>query len=274
MSRSSDNDQHDPVVALIPAAGRATRLRGLSCSKEIYPVGTSRPKEGGPPRPKAVCEYLLEALVTAGIHRGFVVLRPGKEDIPAHLDGLDLDIEITYLTIEDSPSVAHTLDHAHPLLAGMRVALGFPDIVFQPQDAFRQILERQQTTRAPLVLGLFPTDQGPRSDMVELDNGGRARRIVIKQPGTDLRFMWSIAVWTPRFTDYLHRFLESPPPTREDKRGLGRELFIGDVVQTAIEDGFEVETVVFDQGQILDVGTPESLRLAASLLADRSHPQR
>jgi glucose-1-phosphate thymidylyltransferase len=260
------------VVALIPAAGRATRLSGLPCSKEIYPVGASRPKEGGPPRPKAVCEYLLEALATAGIQEGFVILRPGKEDIPEHLHGLELDIELTYLTIEDSPSVAHTLDHAYSFLPGKRVALGFPDIVFQPQDAFRRILERQQATGAPVVLGLFPTDQGPRSDMVELDDEGRARRIVIKQPGTDLRFMWSIAIWTPRFTDYLHQFLESPPLTREDMSGLARELFIGDVVQAAIEDGFEVETVVFGEGKTLDVGTPESLRLAASLLADRSPP--
>ena len=272
MSRSSDNDRDDPVVALVPAAGHATRLSGLSCSKEIYPVGTSRPKEGGPPRPKAVCEYLLEALVTAGIRRGFVILRPGKEDIPEHLDGLDLGIELTYLTLENSPSVAHTLDHAHSFLAGRRVALGFPDIVFQPQAAFRKVLERQQATGAPVVLGLFPTDQGSRSDMVKLDDNGRALRIAVKEPGTDLRFMWSIAIWTPRFTEYLHRFLESPPLTREDKSGLERELFIGDVIQAAIEDGFEVETVVFAEGSILDVGTPESLLQAASLPPDRSHP--
>lgn len=222
------------------------------------------------PRPKAVCEYLLESLVTAGIHLGYVILRPGKEDIAEHIDGLDLDIDLTYLTIEDSPSVAHTLDRAYPSVAGKRVALGFPDIVFRPQDAFRQVLERQEETGAPVVLGLFPTDQGPRSDMVELDDDGRARRIVIKEPGTDLRFMWSIAIWTPRFTDYLHRFLERPALAREAASGRGRELFIGDVVQAAIDDGLEVQTVVFADGSILDVGTPESLRLAERQLADPS----
>jgi len=262
MGPTADSDRHDSVIALIPAAGRATRLGQLPHSKEIHPVGVS------PPR--AVCEFLLESLVAAGIQLGYVILRPGKWDIPEHLEGLDLDIDLAYLTIEDSPSVAHTLDRAYPFIAGRRVALGFPDIVFRPQDAFQQLLERQQATAAPVVLGLFPTDQGPRSDMVELDSDGRARRIVIKEPGTDLRFMWSIAIWTARFTDYLHRFLERPAVPREAESGGGRELFIGNVVQAAIDDGLEVQTVVFADGSILDVGTPESLRLAERQLADPS----
>lgn len=267
MSQSADKERLDPVVALIPAAGRATRLSGLAGSKEVYPLGTSRPQEGGPPRPLAVCEYLLESLVTAGIHEGYVILRPGKWDIPEHLDGLDLGIELAYLTIEDSPSVAHTLDRAYPFVTGKRVALGFPDIVFRPREAFQRVLERQQESAAPVVLGLFPTDQGPRSDMVELADDGRARRIVIKQPDTDLRFMWSIAVWTSRFSDYLHRFLASAPRDRAAANDHQGELQIGEVVQAAIEDGFEVETVVFADGSVLDVGTPESLRLAERQLA-------
>lgn len=263
MSPTADSDRNDSVVALIPAAGRATRLGRLAHSKEIHPVGVS------PPR--AVCEFLLESLVAAGIRLGYVILRPGKWDIPEHLEGLDLDIDLAYLTIEDSPSVAHTLDRARPFIAGRRVALGFPDIVFQPLDAFQQLLERQEATAAPVVLGLFPTDQGPRSDMVELDDDGRARRIVIKEPGTNLRFMWSIAIWTARFTDYLHRFLERPAHAREAERVRRRELFIGDVVQAAIDDGLEVQTVVFADGSILDVGTPASLRQAERQLADPSY---
>lgn len=222
--------------------------------------------------PRAVCEFLLDSLMAAGINLGYVILRPGKWDIPTHLGGLDLEIDLGYLTIEDSPSVPHTLDRAYPFIAGRQVALGFPDIVFRPRDAFRRLVAHREETRAPVVLGLFPTDQGPRSDMVELDDHGRALRIAVKEPGTDLRFMWSIAVWTPRFTEYLHRFLKRPPLTREDKGGLDRELFIGDVIQAAIEDGLEVETVVFAEGSILDVGTPESLRLAASLPPDRPRP--
>ena len=43
---------------------------------------------------------------------------PGKWDIPAHLEALELDIDLAYLTIPDSPSVVHTLDRAflQPLL--------------------------------------------------------------------------------------------------------------------------------------------------------------
>lgn len=268
MTKLNGSDPVDSVVALVPAAGRASRLRGLPGSKEIYPVDPFRPAAGAVPRPRPVCEYLLEALVAAGVRQAYVILRPGKWDIPEHLGALELDIDLAYLTIPDSPSVVHTLDRAFPFIQDRRVALGFPDIVFQPREAFQRVLERQQATGAQVVLGLFPTDQGHRSDMVEMDAEGRARRIVVKQPGTELRFMWSIAIWTPRFTDYLHRFLERSVAFPQAENGRRRELFVGDVVQAAIDDGLEVQTVVFAEGSILDVGTPEGLRQATRQLVD------
>ncbi len=44
------------IIGLIPAAGQATRLAPLPCSKELYPIGLER----GGARPKVVCEYLLD----------------------------------------------------------------------------------------------------------------------------------------------------------------------------------------------------------------------
>jgi glucose-1-phosphate thymidylyltransferase len=60
------------------------------------------------------------------------------------------------------------------------LAFGFPDIIFQPEDAFVQLLARQASTKAGIVLGLFPTDQPQKVDMVDLDDDGRIRLIEIK----------------------------------------------------------------------------------------------
>lgn len=253
-----------PVVGLVPAAGRADRLGALPCSKEIFPVGFR--DDGGARRPRPVCEHLLEAFREADVRRAFVLLRKGKWDVPALLGrGLDPGgadaLHLAYLALDATASVPETIDCAFPFVAGHSVALGFPDILFEPRDAFRRLRERQAESGAPIVLGLFPADRPEKTDMVELDDAGRVRRLVIKQAGTALRFTWSIALWQPELTRYLHDFLARREPSGE------RELYLGDVLQAAIDDGFAAEAVAFEGGSYLDVGTPEDLERAVAAAA-------
>jgi len=248
-----------PVVGLVPAAGRADRLGPLPCSKEIFPVGFR--DAGGGPRP--VCEHLLEAFRDAGVHRAFVLLRKGKWDVPAFLGrGLDAGaagaLHLAYLALDPTAGVPETIDCAYPFVADHSVALGFPDILFEPRDAFRRLRERQAATGAPVVLGLFPAEAPEKTDMVELDDAGRVRRLVIKQAATALAYTWSIALWQPELTRYLHEYLARRDP------GETRELYLGEVIQAAIDDGFAVEAVTFPGGSYLDVGTPEDLERAVA----------
>ena len=59
------------------------------------------------------------------------------------------------------------------------MALGFPDILFEPDDAFRQLLAYQAAKETDVVLGLFPCDQPQKADMVILaeDVEGEARAL-------------------------------------------------------------------------------------------------
>ena len=44
---------------------------------------------------------------------------------------------------------------------------------------------------------------------------------------------------------------------------LGRgELFVGDVIQAAIHNDIQVDTVIFTDGKYLDIGTPEGMKNA------------
>ncbi len=266
------------VVGLVPAAGSASRLGRLPCSKEIFPVAP-----GDAARPRVACDYLLEGFRTAGIRRALILLRKGKWDVPALLgDGSDFGLPLAYLAFEPTACVPETLDRAYPFIAEATVALGFPDIVVEPGDAFRSLIRRRRQTGAEVVLGLFPTDQSWKCDMVELDGGisrpgrapvelsrpGRApvehvRRIVIKQAQTALRFTWSIAVWGPEFSRFLHDFVAA------ERAASATETYVGDVIQAAIDDGMEVIGERFDEGSFLDVGTPEDLRRAAARFAPR-----
>ena len=256
------------VVALIPAAGQATRLGPLPCSKEMLPIGSVSPGPGRRSRAKAVCEYLLESMRAADITKAHLILRAGKWDIPAYLgDGSNFGIHLSYLLMRLSFGVPYTLDQAFPFVRHSIVALGFPDIIFEPRDAFARVLDCLAATRADVVLGLFPADQPENTDMVECEESGRVRSLIIKQRNTMLRYGWVIAVWTPEFTRFLHSYVAMDSDRATQNPGVGgdletRELFVGDVIQAAINSGIHVHGLVIPDGEFLDIGTPGNLEEA------------
>lgn len=240
------------VIGLLPAGGQATRLSPLPLSKELFPVGFQTAGETKSLRPKTVCHHLLEKMRLAGITKAFFILRPGKWDIPAYFgDGAMLDMHLGYLTVHVPHGVPYTLNQAYPFVKDARIALGFPDILFQPDEAFIHLLAHQTKHQADVVLGLFPTRQYWKAGMVDFDQTGRVHQIIEKPQQTDLQYMWAIAVWTPHFTQFMHEYLKTFIPDRE--------LPLGNVIQAGIDSGMRVEAVPFADGSYLDVGTPEDL---------------
>jgi len=251
------------VIGLIPAGGKATRISPLPLSKELYPVGFGCDRDTqnynqNNLRPKVVSHYLLEKMQLAGIEKAYFILRPGKWDIPAYFgDGAMLSINLAYLIMGLPYGVPFTLDSAYPFVKDAVVALGFPDILFQPKDAFLQILKHLETSNADVVLGLFPTDKPQKAGMVDFDDSGKVRSIIEKPPESDLRFMWGIAVWQPQFSEFLHEYLITIK--QDTNLPILPEIPIGNVIQTAIDKGLQVEAEAFTNGSYLDIGTPDDL---------------
>jgi len=246
------------IVAVIPAAGRGRRLGdSVPGSKEIADVG-------GEP----VCAHLLRRLALAGIDQAVVVLRDGKWDVPQTLLGYrSIGVDLAYVVVGETPSQLHSVAAGLSFANGRLVALGYPDILFEPRDAFSVLLDCQSRTSADLVLGLFPTDRPEQVDMVVLDHQLQPVGVVVKQPDRGLRYSWSIAVWTPSFSDYLVDFLVQVDEDQADatvQQG-SEELSVGHVVQAALGDGLAAEAVIFEQGGYIDVGTPEDLAKARRL---------
>jgi glucose-1-phosphate thymidylyltransferase len=252
------------VIGLLPAGGQATRISPLPLSKELYPVGFQKHSDKYHRKPKVVSHYLLEKMHQAGIEQAYFILRPGKWDIPAYFgDGGLVSMNLGYLIMGLPFGVPFTLDQAYPFVQNAIVALGFPDILFQPEDAFTRLLARLAEGNADVVLGLFPTDQPQKAGMVDFDDTGKVRFIIEKPQQSDLRFMWGVAVWKPAFTQFLHEFLQ--PLKAQDLSQLA-EIPIGDVIQAAITGGLQVEAEVFAEGNYLDIGTPEDLVRAVQRL--------
>jgi glucose-1-phosphate thymidylyltransferase len=253
------------VIGLIPAGGIARRLAPLPCSKELYPIGFRRVDQAGGLRPKVVCHYLLEKMRLSGTSKAYIILRNGKWDIPAYLrDGKMVDMHLAYLMMDLPFGVPYTLDQAYYFVQEAMVTFGFPDIVFQPDDAFVRLLAQQEASSADIVLGLFPADQPNKMDMVELDGHGNITQIVIKPHETDLHYTWIIAAWTPCFSQFMHEYLLAKGKNSKEIEatadvGGEQELYLGDVIQSAIDNRMKIDTVLFSEGNYLDIGTPDDM---------------
>lgn len=257
MKTSSGADGHWMArIGIVPAAGAASRISPLPCSKEIYPMGF-RCEPGHRVRPKVACHALLESMAVAGADRVYVVLRSGKWDIPAYLgNGSIYGLPLAYLVTDPTAGVPFTVDCAFPFVGEHDVLFGFPDIIFTPSNAFVQLLERQQASGAGVVLGLYRAHRSHKMDMVEIDSAGRVRDILIKPRETTLKYAWVIAVWTGVFTRYLHAYLSEASVL---DRTRNQELHLGEVIHGYITAGFSVETLIFDKDHYVDIGTPEDL---------------
>ena len=250
-----------PLIGLIPAAGRAERLGPLPCSKELLPIGFRETPRGL--APKVAGHYLLERFRAGGVRRAFMVLHESKGDVSRYFGtGEMADAALAYLSIPGSRSVPETLDRAFPFVQDSLVALGFPDVIFEPVDAYARLVERQAATEADLVLGLFPAERFQTTDMVELGPDGRVRRVEVRPATTALRFNWLIALWGPAFTGYLHEAVREAPAEEG-------ELQLGSLIQAAVDAGLHAEGVEFPQGSYRDIGTPAEL---AAAIRERNVP--
>lgn len=247
-------------VGLFPAAGRATRLGKISSSKEIIRV----PDIHGPPGAPAIAvgDYLARQYMLADIQEMIIIRRAEKKDIPEHFTS-DLafsDLTITDIIIAPTPDTSHTLDCAYAITQDRPVALGFPDIIVDPPDVFKQLTQQLITSGSDICVSLFPPGDPFKWDHVEIQDE-MVVSITVK-PGEKaaaypVQLSWGSAVWQPAFTRFMHAYL----PTCSDNG----EVYVGQVLQAAIDAGMNISTVSFPHGTVLDIGTPDDLARARQL---------
>ena len=93
-------------------------------------------------------------------------------------------MDLAYLMLGLPYGVSYTDGQAYKFAKEAVIAFGFPDIVFESEDAFVRLLSRKTISGAAVVLGIFPADVPKK---VDKDNDGQIRQIVIKFKKTDLR---------------------------------------------------------------------------------------
>jgi glucose-1-phosphate thymidylyltransferase len=260
------------IVGLIPAAGLATRLAPLPCSKELLPVGFQSAQEGADRRPKPVSQYLLDRMRLAGARKVFFIGRRGKWDIADYYgDGSRLGLHLAYLHVGAPWGPPFTLAQATPFIGDADVVFGFPDILIDPADSFTPLLHRLRSTGADVVMGLFHCRGDEPGDVIETDGNGRLTALQTKEERPlrpDRYTCWMFAVWRATFTRFLTAHcaalaLRAEAAVRDSPGAKAPEWPVGAVIAAAIGEGLHVDSVSFESGRFLDVGTPGGITAAA-----------
>jgi len=161
-------------VALLPAAGIGSRLPDRLGSKELVRFGDNQ-EQGRP-----VISHVLNCVRLAGINDVIVVLREGKQDISDYLASNDWNqVNFTVKITPGTSGVPETAALGLNDVQSRNVVFGFPDILFEPRDAFAKLIRRLEKSEADVVLGLFPTGNPQKMDMVETDDSGQVIDIQI-----------------------------------------------------------------------------------------------
>ena len=165
------------VAGIIPAAGHATRLQPLPCSKEVYPI-----------RGRPVMDHLIERMRAANCRDMRVVTRPDKLDVVRNARGQGLTV------IEAQPaSLAASIRLGLAGLADRDVVLiGFPDTVWEPLDGYVTLLAAVERGW-DAALGLFPVPDPETCDVVLCDDEGRVVAIESRPATPSSNVIWGCA---------------------------------------------------------------------------------
>ncbi len=262
---------YNNVVGLIPCAGSATRLGTLPFSKELYPISFDESHEEK--SVKVVSSYLIDHMKDAGVKDFHLIIKEGKWDIPSYFNNQKrLNINLCYHIANVDYGVPFSLNMAYPFVKDKIVCLGFPDLLFKPKKVYNELLKKlTSNSNTSVVLGVMPMDRPEKFDMIKYDSNNKISKIVIKSTTErDLKYGWFCAVWSPKFSDYLNSYILNLSKEKSPDDLKNREIYIGDIIRAAMESGLSVESVIFEKGTCLDIGTPEDLIMSNTFLNNTS----
>lgn len=132
-------------------------------------------------------EYLIDRMERGGATSIVVVTRPNKVDVVQVAESRGA--RVVYAT---PPTVSDSI------MAGMEglakdagVLVGFPDTIWEPADAFATMIERLESDR--VVLGLFPSLEPERSDVVISRSDDSIEAILVKPTEPPSNWIWGCA---------------------------------------------------------------------------------
>jgi glucose-1-phosphate thymidylyltransferase len=241
------------MIGIIPAAGAGQRIQPLGCSKELLPVG-SRVMDGVE-RPKAVMEYLVERMISAGASEICMVISGEKTDIVKYFAERDYAAEIFFVVQQRPEGLCDALFRAEPFARNHdHVLLGLPDTIWFPENTYWIALERDRMADVNLIC--FPVLDPSQFDAVVSDEHGYVRQVQVKVRNPESHWIWGAVTTTGHAFRALKLLWESRH--REDE-------YLGHLLNAFIEAGNTVRAAHIGETYI-DVGTLQGYHAAQDFL--------
>src|ERR671935_2263183 len=236
---------------IITAAGNGPRIQPLAFSKELLPVGSRF--EGATERPRAVSEYLLDRMLSAGADKICFVISPWKSDILQYYGGVIGRAAIAYVVQPQPAGLCDAIFRALPLIRhDETVLVGLPDTIWLPEDALGGLPDDR------LAFLTFPVDRPELFDAVVSDDVGRVHEIQVKQRNASSHWVWGAFKLPGAVLHALHHLWCDRQP---------RDEYIGTLVNAYLTAGGSAVAVPSGTAYV-DVGTLGGYREAMRLFSD------
>lgn len=234
---------------IIPAAGSGSRIQPLAFSKELLPVGSRF--DGKVERPRAVSEYLVERMITAGAKKILIVISPGKSDIMEYYGQGNTQAHFCYTVQQHPQGLCDAIFSAVPFIGkSENVLIGLPDTIWFPEEGLCDMPEDR------LSFLLFPVEHPEFFDAVVTDKDENVIRIEVKQKDAHSNWIWGAFRMPGLVLHELHSlWLE---------RGK-KDEYMGTLVNAYIDLGGHAKALRKGQSYV-DVGTLNGYREAINLL--------
>jgi len=225
------------MQAVVPAAGKGTRLR---------PLTEDKPKALVEVNGKPLIEDVFDNLAEIGVEEFIVVVGHQKEKIIERYDDAYEGIPITYTHQREPLGLAHALQQAEPHV-DEDFALMLGDNIFRAnlQDVVDQ--QRESKADAAFLVEKVPIEEASRYGVCRTNENGEILEVVEKpeDPPSNL-VMTGFYTFTPAIFDACNLVQPSD-------RG---EYEITDAVDLLIHSERTIDTIQMD-GWRIDVGYPE-----------------
>lgn len=248
--------------AVIPAAGKGTRLR---------PLTLAMPKETLPIVDKPAIHYITRSLKLAGIEDVIIVSGYKKHALMDYFSTPESENEgmqelngLNFLfATQSSPlGIADAIGRAKSLVGNEPFVVIFGDTIIEPASYLKELIDSHVNTRIydknlAATIGIVKVDDVERWGIVKFSEQKikscfKVLDLVEKPKKEEAPSNWAIAgcyVFEPVIFDAIRETLRKPP-------GVGGEYQITDSMKILIEKGFSVFALPLDIARY-DLGTLE-----------------
>jgi dTDP-glucose pyrophosphorylase len=168
---------------IIPAAGLGSRIQPIACSKELLPLGSRW--DGQIERPRAVSEYVIDRMVSAGVSQVCIVISPDKSDIVQYYGAGAGAPHFAYVVQPSPLGLCDAIFRALPLIPpDEHVLVGLPDTLWFPEHGLRCLDD------SDLSFLLFRVAHPELFDAVITDEQGRVVEIQVKRQAPGSSWIW------------------------------------------------------------------------------------